>query len=278
MRSCSGAHRPVGRRRDDRAGAQRLDVVGAGGRHDAHSPAKANGAPSARVIQGGVAVARPLVEAVGDDQAAPARERVAERGPLGDGLGARVDRLDAELPGPRPSTARGPSAAASPSGAASSRGRRRPATSSPGATLKRCRTSSDSPTAKRARSCDGVGVGQRVAPAHGRAPARRRAFALRLGLLRRPTRASTPSATMTTTTPSSRARRRVEPPPNGSATSFAIAEADASRTTTIARRISPPRTAAAARALRRRDQPHEPQDEELAARTAPAGRAARRPP
>ena len=70
-------------------------------RHVAHSPAKANGSPSGARdpprLRRAVRALLPLVEAVGDDEAAPARERVAERRLLGHRLRAGVDELQAEL-------------------------------------------------------------------------------------------------------------------------------------------------------------------------------------
>ena len=129
------------------------------------------GAPSARVMwngclrPGAVGPRLPLVEAVGDDQAAAALERVAEGGLLGDGLGPRVDHLVADLVGSLAQDGTRPQRSSSPRGSPSLDGGDRD-TSSPGATLKRCRTSSDSPSGKRARRSLAAGRGERVAPAH----------------------------------------------------------------------------------------------------------------
>ena len=105
------------------------------GRQDDHRPANANGSPSGAGDPVRDA-AGPLVEAVGDDQAAAALERVAIGRPLGDRLGAGVDRLGRDLARIRCPERHEPPAQQRALGAARSSPRRTTAsTSSPGATL-----------------------------------------------------------------------------------------------------------------------------------------------
>ena len=119
MRSCSARTGPaaaVVTIAQERSGSTSRDAPF--GRHDAHSPANANGSPSGAGDPVRHA-AGPLVEAVGDDQAAAALEGVAVGRALGDRLGAGVDRLGGDLARSRtPRTARAPSAGSAPSGSA----------------------------------------------------------------------------------------------------------------------------------------------------------------
>ena len=115
------AHRAGGGGRDDRAGAQRLDLARSALRPPRRPQAGERERLAARARDPVRHAAGPLVEAVGDDQAAAALERVAVGGPLGDRLGAGVDRLGGDLGRVRqPRTARAPSAGRCP------RPRRRP--------------------------------------------------------------------------------------------------------------------------------------------------------
>ena len=117
MRSCRVAIGRVGARREDRAGPQR--ALRRSPCQIDHRPANANGSWSSRVMWNGclgrAGGASPLVEAVGDDQAAVALEGAAEGRLLGGRLHAGIDHLRADR-GVLAQTARAPSAAARPRG------------------------------------------------------------------------------------------------------------------------------------------------------------------
>ena len=116
MRSCTGAIVSLADGGDDGAAVQPRRVgPGSRSRHVAHSPATASGSPSARWMNIGVfiglpalperrALARrlPLVEAVHRDDQPVLLEQALERRLLGDGLGAGVDHLRADLDVLRP--------------------------------------------------------------------------------------------------------------------------------------------------------------------------------
>ena len=86
----AGRDRARGRRRHDRARAQRLTSSPSRGRQDDHSPANANGSPPGRVIQ--LLGCRPPTRRSRPRRSGSVRANVAEGAAGEHGLGARVDQ------------------------------------------------------------------------------------------------------------------------------------------------------------------------------------------